>query len=81
MSVPSWEDLLLAPDLDRHADERAALLARARAEAERVSAPSRRGPGAEQVPLLTRAPLRACSRCATSRHSHEAACPCGGRWL
>lgn len=81
MSALRWEDVLLVPDVDVHAEERGRLLLRAKWEAERVHRPRISTSTSEQVPLVTAAPLRSCSRCDTSRHSREDTCPCGGSWL
>lgn len=75
----AWLEAVLGPDPDRHAEERAARVARAKADAERV----RRGPAlpVASAVVAPSAPLRFCSSCSTARHTHDAACPCGGGWV
>ena len=75
----AWLQAVLGPDHDPHAEERAARVAKAKADAERV----RRGPAplVAAAAVAPTAPLRFCSTCSTARHTLDAGCPCGGSWL
>ena len=79
----AWLEAVLGPDRDPHAAERAARVAAAKYDAERVRRPRPAPTPAEAAPSVVsaRPRLRFCAACSTARHTDAPTCPCGGSWI